>query len=212
MKIFGTLFFLILAVFWKETFATEVKVAQELMSFEEKQAMVKDNSGYRSLRVLQEALTYKGHICRAETTGVMTCNTALTVCQPNQFDYWLLNLRSGVTYTIEVNRVSCNLDPALSLFEGVGTVLPEGCFGDIGSPELTLIATADDTEVVPASCDPQSSPFRDPTIVVTPSNTGTFTLAVINFGSDSGSCRASAGYQYKITINPRPSCVTQSLP
>jgi hypothetical protein len=212
MKIACTHFFLVSTILWKATFATQVEVAPEPMSFEEKQAMMKSGYGHRVLRKLEEALTYQGQICRAETPGVMTCNTALTVCQPDQFDYWLLNLRAGITYTIEVDRVSCNLDPALSLFEGFGTILPTGCFGDNGSSELTLIATADDTEVVPAYCNPESSPFSDPTIVVTPSTTGPFTLAVANFGSDTTSCRAAAGYQYKIKINPRPLCVTRSLP
>ncbi|GAX23970.1 hypothetical protein FisN_26Lu047 [Fistulifera solaris] len=213
MKIAGTHFLLISSILWKTNFATQVEIAPELMSFEEKQVMMmKSDNGHRVLRKLQDILTYQGQICGAETPGVMTCNTALTVCQPNQFDYWLLNLRADITYTIEVDRVSCNLDPALSLFEGVGTTLPTECFGDNGSPELTLIATADDTEVVPAYGNPESSPFLDPTIVVTPSTTGPFTLAVVNFGSDTASCRSSAGYQYKIKINPRPSCITRSLP
>lgn len=186
---------------------TTIRAAEEPMSFEEKLALT--GGAHRSLRELQTTpLRYKGTICRAETKGITTCRTAGSSCLSNQWDYWKLNLQAGVAYTIEVDRISCIMDPAVTLLEGIGTTIPTGCFDDAGSAELALVAFADDNDPEPAYClGAESSPFADPKFVVTPSASGPFTLAVVNYASDTATCAGATGFQYKIKVNPRPSCV-----
>lgn len=165
--------------------------------------MAGGDGGHRLLRGLQATLTSKGQICTSETLGVMDCNTVNTECQPDQFDYYYMNLEASTVYTIEVDRVSCGMDPALAIFEGSGSTFPSGCFGYDGSADLAWIADADDNSPEPAYCS-EDSPFADPILFVTPSTSGPFTLAVLNYLSDSSSC--IDGYQYKVKINPPPSC------
>jgi hypothetical protein len=45
-----------------------------------------------------------------------------------------------------MDRISCELGPALSFFKGYRSKLPVGCFLCAESAELTLDATADDNE------------------------------------------------------------------
>ena len=207
MKSFASPIFLLLVIFTTAISATTIQAAPEPMSFEEKLALVEGGGAHRLLRGLQTGLTYKGQICRAETKGVMPCRTAFTECLSSQWDYWKMNLQAGVAYTIEVDRVTCGLDPTLTLYEGIGATVPDGCFYDgVSTDELTFITAADDNDPEPAFCSGVRSPASDPKVVVTPSTSGPFTLAVANFASDSFSCKASAGYQYKIKISPSPSC------
>ncbi|GAX23968.1 hypothetical protein FisN_26Lu034 [Fistulifera solaris] len=187
--------------------AIEVQAFREPMTLEEKQALVQDDGSRRSMRELQTALTYKGEICSAEAQGMMPCNTFNTICQPDKFDYWLFNLQAGITYTIEVDRITCGLDPSMSLLAGFGTVLPGGCDGRSGSAELAFITYADDNDSLPGSCSGVPSPFSDPKFSVTPDTDGPFTLAVSNFASNIDSCTGALGYQYKVIINPAPSCI-----
>ena len=207
MSFFSSRVFLLFAALATANSENTVEVAPEPMPFEEKLALVEGDGDHRVLRNRQTRLTYKGRICRKKTRGVMACSAVGAVCQPEKFDYWKMNLRAGTAYTIEVDRVSCNLDPAMSLFQGVGGTLPRGCYGGDGSAELKLIASADDSEAVAAYCSVETSPWRDPKIVITPGRSGQFTLAVVNFAYNSDTCEAATpGYQYIVRINPRPSC------
>ncbi len=207
MKCFRTVIFLILSLLTTATATIEVQANPEPMTFEEKQALVEGDSNRRSMRELQTALTYKGEICSSEAQGMMSCSTVDTQCQPDKFDYWLLNLKAGITYTIEVDRITCGMDPSMSLLEGFGTTLPGGCVGQSGSAELTFIAYADDNDSFPGSCAGASAPFGDPKISVTPDTDGPFTVAVLNFASNIPSCTGALGYQYKVIINPPLSCI-----
>ncbi|GAX18736.1 hypothetical protein FisN_26Hu026 [Fistulifera solaris] len=182
------------------TMANEVTVASE------KQILVAHDKN-RSLRGLRGELSYQGRICSSESEGVFRCNTANTQCQPDQWDYWLLHLEGNTTYTIEVDRISCNLDPALFVSEGFGTRLPTACYFNAFSPELGLIGFANDNDPKPAFClGLVPSPFDDPKFVVVPHASGPFTLGVVNYASDPLSCRVATGFRYKIKISPRPSC------
>lgn len=208
MKVSSSRVLLIFTVLVATASGTKIKAAPEPMPVQEKETLVEGGGYHRTLRGLQTGLNYKGQICRSETKGVMACSMAGTECQPDSWDYYQVNLQVGIAYTIEVDRVTCNLDPALTLFEGFGTALPYGCFYSAGSAELTRIVYADDNNLEPSYCsEVVLSPFADPKIIVTPSTSGPFTLAVVNFASDRTSCRATAGYQYKVKVSPTPSCV-----
>ncbi|GAX18732.1 hypothetical protein FisN_26Hh022 [Fistulifera solaris] len=207
MKFLISKIVLVFSILTTATATIEVEAAPEPMTFAEKLALIEGDGNRRSMRELQASLTYKGNICSTETQMMMFCSTRDSDCRSSDWDYWRLNLQAGTTYTIEVDRVTCSMDPALSLFQGVGTTLPEDCFYIEQSTEtLTFVAESDDNDPEPAFCLEQSSPFSDPKITVTPDTTGPFTLAVINFASNIELCTGAVGYQYKVIINPSPSC------
>ncbi|GAX23966.1 hypothetical protein FisN_26Lh022 [Fistulifera solaris] len=207
MRRFVSCIFLAFSLVPSVTDATEVLADPEPLTYQEKEAMLHGNGNRRSMRELQSSLSYKGQICSSETQGMMACGTYGTQCQPDQWEYWLLNLQIGTEYVIEVDRVICGMDPALVLYDGIGTTFPLGCVFEPGNTtELTWIAEADDNDQVPAYCFEEFSPFGDPKITVIPDTEGPFTLAVVNYGSDTGSCTGARGFQYKVIINPPPSC------
>ena len=110
-------------------------------------------------------------------------------------DYYYVKLKAGVEYSMEVDRVDCQLDPTLVLYGGLLTGPP------IVDP---FVGIADDNDLVPPHCNPTTSPFADPLILFTPSETGIFTLGVISFFS--GAC--DGNYEYTISVNavtPAPS-------
>jgi hypothetical protein len=133
-------------------------------------------------------------------SGEMSCNESgdTTICVPSTWDFYELDLKADTMYIIDVDRVDCEFDPALSLYRGDATGLPpapndEVCPFDEDLPGGTWIGFADDNR--PSAC---PGPFGDPRLVVTTEEGGDYTLAVQDYIS--GDC--DTGFEYNVNISP----------
>jgi hypothetical protein len=97
--------------------------------------------------------------------------------------------------------VDCDLDPALVLYKGIvsGTLPSFQCFydeTDLGG--ATFLGYADDNNGLPDACS-GTGPWADPLIYVTPTSSGYYTLAVVEYESV-----GSGPFEYEIEMSPPP--------
>ena len=158
----------------------EEDLKMSLLDSEFKKEMIEKVGEVRANEILQqmnnpttrEPVVYEGELC----PGVVSSGDVLPEGFPD-FDgagIWYFSGVAGDVVSIQVDRVNCEMDPIVALYEG---------FGD-----LTLgtgIAFADDNNGVP--CTPVCSSFSDPLISgFTLPITGVYSVVVWDFFS--GSC------------------------
>lgn len=102
--------------------------------------------------------------------------TEYSVNSPQNWDYYSFEGLAGQEVTISAFRIECDNELAMSLFFGT-TNNTNGVSFNSGGPNMTFLAFQDD-DVPSCGCamDPLLSGFILP-------NSGTYTLAVFNFGS-----------------------------
>lgn len=138
---------------------------------------------------MRAPITYNGRLC----PGVVNSGTApvQTCCGFGTAEFWFFSADAGDVVTIEVDRVNCEMDPIIVLYEG---------FGD--DTALTMVDFADDNDT--PACSPGCFSFADPIItgVVLPT-TGVYTLAVWDFIS--GTC-AVPPLTYDVVVTGQNTC------
>ncbi len=144
-------------------------------------------------------ITYEGTLSSEITTGGFIQDPSQTG-SPND-DFWSFSANQGDVVLITVNRLNSDLDPALVLFEGVGT----------DTDQLVEVASADDNySPLPGF----GGPFSDPQIRYTVRNSGMFTVQVWDYASNT---QIPGGFCYQITLNAEPTgqvynCQATSVP
>jgi hypothetical protein len=105
--------------------------------------------------------------------------------------YWQFQAGAGEQVTLAVDRLSANLDPALSLYEGVTTADTSSFSSTSNWGGMTYIGSLDDEH--PAFLQP--GPGGDPYGTFTIASSGWYTVAV------GGSLSTDAGvYPYRLTM------------
>ena len=129
-------------------------------------------------------ITYEGQLC----PGVAQSGAAVYrgYSDLNDADFWYFTANAGDVVTIQVDRVSCEMDPVFLLYEGSGD-----------TTSLTLLTGADDNNG--QACAPACFSYADPLVsgYALPS-TGTYTIAVWDFIG--GSC-TSGPQAYSIVMS-----------
>jgi hypothetical protein len=178
-------------------------VTPSTMSNEKKLKLLEAFGSTHAHRHLQ-ALNYEATICpdkdNTPTPGAVAC--AFGVFNPSLWAWFLFELEEGLTYTIEVDRFDCALDPAMALYRGEGTTIA-GLFPGVSTSELLFVNAADDNDL--NACD---GPKNDPKLVIeiTAATAGIYSLAVASFFS--GTCPADGDFDFEVVIDPAPSCLT----
>jgi hypothetical protein len=140
--------------------------------------------------VMKAAIVYDGELC----PGVV--NTGEVVARGysafSNADFWYFSGEAGDVVDIEVDRVNCNMDPAMILYQGSGD-----------DATLLFVASADDNDA--AACTPDCFAFGDPILTgfVLPT-TGIYTVAVWDFLS--GVC-ATGPLTYNISATGQSPCI-----
>lgn len=136
---------------------------------------------------MRAPIVYNGELC----PGVVNSGVAVQQGFPffSYADFWYFSADAGDIITIEVDRVNCEMDPTMALYEG---------FGD----DSTLVfVTWDDDGDLPA-CEPDCYSFDDPLLIdfILPS-TGVYTVAVWDFFSCSSDPMA-----YNVVVSGHNQC------
>lgn len=143
-----------------------------------------------SSNAMKAAIVYNGELCPdVVNTGEAVANGYNLF---SNADFWYFTGEAGDVVDIEVDRVNCNMDPIMVLFEG---------FGDDES--LVSVAGADDNDA--PACASDCFAFADPTLTgfVLPT-TGIYTVAVWDWFS--GFC-VTGPLTYNITVTGQSPCV-----
>ncbi|PKA84545.1 pre-peptidase [Ulvibacter sp. MAR_2010_11] len=130
------------------------------------------------------AITYDGQLCPDEVNYGEAIYRGFA--DLNDADFWYFNGNAGDVVSIQVDRVSCEMDPVFYLYEGSGD-----------TTSLTLIGSADDNNG--QACAPACFSYADPLLsgFVLPSS-GVYTIAVWDFIG--GAC--TSGLQaYSIVVS-----------
>ncbi|KAL7569469.1 hypothetical protein ACA910_009703 [Epithemia clementina (nom. ined.)] len=152
--------------------------------------------------------SYRGHVVGSSPArGRLGCEREMQ-CSPSKWDYWLLHLQQGIRYRIQVQRLDCNLDPAVRMYQGYATQsssLPTLC-GTSSTLELQYLGSVDDTSNRPSQC-ATSGEWGDPQLYARPGTTGPYTLAVYNAKSGSN---CVGGMEYQVVVDPPPPLTTEA--
>jgi hypothetical protein len=117
-----------------------------------------------------------GHFCDGKPIrSILLCDSILG-------DDISLHLVDGITYTIQVQRLTCALDPFTLLISPYGAVLSE----------------ADDVNAPPAFLFCDNDPSGDPEIALSILRSGDFTLRTF---AAVGVCPPEGGYEYQVKID-----------
>jgi hypothetical protein len=144
-------------------------------------------------------ITYEGTLTSGVTAGGFIQDPGLTGSPFD--DFWRFFGTAGDTVRITVNRLNAALDPAFTLYFGVGT----------DTTQLLEIGDADDElSELPGF----AGPFADPQGSFLLEETGDYTIQVWDFLSDA---QIPGGFCYQITLNGSPSdqqfdCNRQQVP
>jgi hypothetical protein len=95
-------------------------------------------------------------------------------------DSILLQLLAGFTYTIDIQRIDCELDPFSFLF----------------APDNTMVAKNDDS-TDPLFC---PGPFQDPRVIFETDETGIYKLDTVAFPFIPAPCPTDGDYDYQVVI------------
>ncbi|WP_146242330.1 PEP-CTERM sorting domain-containing protein [Acaryochloris thomasi] len=123
------------------------------------------------------SITFEGSLTNGETvTGEVSSENSIEI--PANWDFWTFEGTAGSSERFTARRTSTALDPAFGIWFGteVDTDSYSSLFGD--SLNTSLVVSADDEINTPG-------PFGDPTVRFTLPDTGTYTVAVASFISDS---------------------------
>jgi hypothetical protein len=143
-------------------------------------------AGERNLQGTQCNLAYSGNIVvPGEVEGSVPCYDALNL--PCAWDWHLLVLQAGTTYHIDVDRLTCGMDPAVVVFKGNGDGLQLSSWlqfdGDIGTMDFVVFRDDEEQD----TCIP-SGPYGDPNFYYTPAEAGEYTIGVLNYLGDFSGC------------------------
>lgn len=137
----------------------------------------------------QGALTYTAEICEGTYAGT---SVYAAIDYPDEWTYYKFEGNAGDVITITVNRTSCAIDPAFTLFEGLGTTTTGLAPNASTSTELSFLTWRDD-DIAPAlGCGQFYDPFLDGYVLPT---TGWYTIAVYNFAG-----YATGPYEYDLVL------------
>jgi hypothetical protein len=133
---------------------------------------------------MRAPITYDGELC----PGVVNTGDAIYRGYSNlaNADFWYFSGTAGDVISIQVDRVNCNMDPVVILYDGYGDTV-----------SLSILTAADDNNGT--ACAPSCFSYADPLIsgYVLP-NTGLYTVAIWDYIG--GSC-AMAPLTYNVTAN-----------
>ncbi len=132
-------------------------------------------------------IVYEGTLTPGVTVGGFIQDPALAGSPSD--DFWSFSGNQGDVITLRVNRLNAALDPAITLYSGVGN----------DTSLLTELGGADDNL---AELPGFEGPFSDPVLTFTLGGTGQYTVQVWDFASGE---QIPGGFCYQITLNGAPS-------
>ena len=143
-------------------------------------------------------VAYEGVLVSGVTSGGEISGYGWFLDDGANVDYWSFSAQAGDVVTLSVDRLSGNLDPALSLYRGT-TAADTSQFnsgGDWGG--MTFIGSLDDEK---SAFLPPPIPSGDPYGVFSIGATGSYTVVV---GGSNSSDGLSYPYRIDLSITPVP--------
>ncbi len=143
-------------------------------------------------------VAYEGVLVSGVTSGGEVSGYGWFLDEGADVDYWSFSAQAGDVVTLSVDRLSGNLDPALSLYRGT-TAADTNQFnssGDWGG--MSFVASLDDEK---AAFLPPPLPSGDPYGVFHVATAGSYTVVV---GGSNSSDGLSYPYRIDLSVTPVP--------
>ena len=135
------------------------------------EALLKAAANGKAGDQVQGDITYLADLCDGSYYGDVT---QYSFGDPDEWDFYRFYGEAGSEVSITVNRTSCIMDPAFTLYSGSGTTTT-GLGYNYGNSELTYIGYWDDDFTPTVGC----GYFADPRLInYTLPSTGWYTIAV----------------------------------
>jgi hypothetical protein len=165
-------------------------------------------AAYESLGIAYEKsvgssdLIYAATLCPGN--DIYASAGALAINYPANWMYYKFYGVAGQNVNISLVRVSCQMDPAFSLFFGTSATTEGIYYGGSTNPDLQWLIFRDDNLDPPAFCENSCFAFWDPNGIYTLPYTGWYTLGVYDFIS----CGGVNPLDYHLTITGLTACGT----
>lgn len=176
---------------------SDSKEDMQASSFEKKM-QVYESKGFVHEKSTSADLTYSATLCNESdiTAGAVPGG----IGNPDVWAYYKFYGHAGDVVDIIVDRVTCEMDPAYTLY--FGTSASTTGLGPVSSanPDLTFVFFGDDQRPPYSGCTGSCSPFGDPATTVVLPSTGWYTLAVYDFIS------CGSPLEYHLTVSGLAGC------